>query len=528
METAVPSTLVFPTLYWPGWKGEVDGQAAAIRPSDGSGLITLDVPAGSHEITLRLTRTPVRLMAELVSLTAVFLLFWLLKPSRPQSWRPYWLGLAGLILLMIVARLWRERPLSDDNLTWDFAQMGYLHHDVDGAPYDNGLILSSYEITPDSVAAGDMLELRLNWQNPVEAQVTAALYVPAVNWAFLADWPAPPPVVAGTAVIQNEQTIIQLPVPANAPAGLYVPRLQVDGASPLTPSGQTRGDLFLRPVRIMESVVSDQFSVFSLDVQAVQVFQRDAETLDVQLAWWTQTPLSSNYNVGLRLTDANGQFLRLMDAQTGYGFQPSSLWPAGEGVNDWLAIELPPEEHEFPYVLLAALYDARDPNTTLLLRRLGELVPGEDGLIFRPTERVFVLPEGVEPVTAVFGDVIQLEGYEVEQSGNQLDITLYWRALADGRDDYMRFVHLVDTAVGPQPAIQNDNRPQNGTYPTGQWAVGEIVTDKVMLDLTALPAGEYRVGVGFYPVGEGALTAVDENGAEAADGRFWLPVVVER
>ncbi|HFE67422.1 MAG TPA: hypothetical protein ENJ93_09185 [Chloroflexi bacterium] len=258
------------------------------------------------------------------------------------------------------------------------------------------------------------------------------------------------------------------------------------------------------------------------------MIQRAPEALDVQLAWWTQMPISPNYNVALRLTDANGRFLRLMDAQTGYGFQPSSLWPTGEWVNDWLAIGLPPEEHEFPYILLAALYDARDPNTTLLLRRLGELVPGEDGLVFRPTEPVFTLPEGIDPVSAVFGDVIRLEGYEMEQSGDQLDITLYWRTLADGRDDYMRFVHLVDTAVSSQPIIQDDNRPQNGTYPTGQWAKGEVVADKVTLDLTELPAGTYRVGVGFYPVGGEALTAVDENGAEVTDGRFWLPFVVER
>ncbi len=528
VETAVPSTLTFPTLYWPGWAGQVDGQAVEIRPSDGSGLITLDMPAGSHEVALRLTRTPVQLAAELVSLTAVFLLLWLLKPARPQSWRPYLLGLAGLILVIIVARLWPERPLSDDNLTWDFTQMGYLHHDVDGVPYDNGLILSSYEITPDSVAAGETLELRVNWQNSVAAEVTAALYSPAINWIPLANPPAPPAIAEGTAVIQNEQIIIQLPIPANAPAGLYVPRLRVNGASPLTPSGQTRGDIFFRPIRVTDSITNHQLPITSLNVQAVQVIQRTPDVLDVQLAWLTQTPLSPNYNVGLRLTDANGQFLRLMDAQTGYGFQPSSLWPAGEGVNDWLAIELPPEEHEFPYVLLAALYDVRDPNTTLLLRRLGELVPGEDGLIFRPTERVFILPEGIESATAVFGSIIQLEGYEMAQSGDQLDITLYWRALADGRDDYIRFVHLVDTAVGPQPITQDDNRPQNGTYPTSQWAAGEIVVDKITLDLSGLPTGDYRVGVGFYPEGGGALTAVDENGAEVADGRFWLPVLVER
>lgn len=530
VETAGPSVLTFPTLFWPGWQAKLDGEAAPIRPSDGTGLITLDVPAGQHEIMLHLTRTPLRLAAELVSLAAFFLLLWLLKPSAPPSWRSVGLALAGLLLLLVAVRLWPERPLPENNLTWDFAQMGYLHHDVAGVPYDNGLVLSGYEIVSDSLAAGETFTLHLNWQNPQNTAVTVALYTPAINWIPISHPPAPPPIAAETAVIQNEQTTIRLPIPANAPAGLYVPRLHLAGAAPLSPSGQTRGDIFLRPIRLISSGADLPSPPGKLDVQVIQAVPRTTDTLDVQLAWWTETPLSPNYNVALRLTDAHGRFLRLQDTQPGFGFQPSSLWPAGEWVNDWLSLDLPSEEHDFPYGLLAVLYDVREPNTAVLTRRLGELVPGQEGLVFRPTQRLFALPEGIEPATAVFGDVIRLEGYAVQQSGELLEVTLYWRALTDQRGEYVRFVHLVDTAVGPQPLLQDDNLPRSGSYPTSQWAAGEIVSDEITLSLADLPPGTYQIGVGFYPAGPEAqpLTAVDEQGNEVANGRIWLPFTLER
>ena len=81
IETASPVSLIFPTLHWPGWMGEMDGERVAIQPSPGSGLIMLDVPAGSHEIILKLTRTPVRLAAELISLTALLLTLWFVRPD---------------------------------------------------------------------------------------------------------------------------------------------------------------------------------------------------------------------------------------------------------------------------------------------------------------------------------------------------------------------------------------------------------------------------------------------------------------
>jgi hypothetical protein len=67
---------------------------------------------------------------------------------------------------------------------------------------------------------------------------------------------------------------------------------------------------------------------------------------------------------------------------------------------------------------------------------------------------------------------------------------------------------------------QVDSWPVQGTYPTSQWQVGEVVEDKYMVQLAAeLPPGQYRLQVGWYllatlqrlPVVDEAGTAVDDK-----------------
>ncbi len=61
------------TLYYPGWKVWLDGVGVDIDAH--SGLIEFVVPPGSHSVRVQFIETPVRLMADFVSLLS---LFWLL------------------------------------------------------------------------------------------------------------------------------------------------------------------------------------------------------------------------------------------------------------------------------------------------------------------------------------------------------------------------------------------------------------------------------------------------------------------
>jgi hypothetical protein len=74
--------------YFPGWKIFIDGAEAPIDFSNPSGLIYFSVPAGVHEIDAKFMNTPVRTVAEFISLAGLILLllasFFFRKP-RPKT-----------------------------------------------------------------------------------------------------------------------------------------------------------------------------------------------------------------------------------------------------------------------------------------------------------------------------------------------------------------------------------------------------------------------------------------------------------
>ncbi len=519
VETGTPTTLIFPTLHWPGWIGEMDGEQVAIRPSPGSGLIMLDVPEGSHTITLRLTRTPVRLMAEMMSLVAFLLTIgllvrdWKFKVSR-QS-----LIASLLVLIMAIAlHLWPESTLPTNNLTWDFDQMAYLHHD-EAIQFSSGAVLNDYTFSHDTITAGETLVTKLGWETTastgVPTQATLALTTPAKYRQLEA-----PLLVEQTQIVQAGPTRYQLEIPTDAPPGLYVPRLTLDNGRALTPSGQTRGDLYLRPLRIISSsVIRHPSSATSLDARVIQAEVKD-NVLNVQLAWWTALPLSHNYNVSLRLLDAEGMLLSQFDTQPGFGFLPSSGWPISEWVNDWLTL-IPPDwpADRAPYALTVQLYEI-DTGQIVLVRRLGDL---DQSLTFRPQTHEIGLSENLAGETAVFTQnstpIIQLNGWQKQPD----ELALTWQSLAATATNYTRFLHVTDPVTGEMLA-QVDGYAMGSSYPTSQWLPGEIIIDTIRLDWSSLP-DDATIWVGWYEnLGDAfpRLTAVTSDGPPYPDNRVPL------
>jgi hypothetical protein len=122
------------------------------------------------------------------------------------------------------------------------------------------------------------------------------------------------------------------------------------------------------------------------------------------------------------------------------------------------------------------------------------------------------------------GDVIALDSIEAApialSRGEEVQVTLNWRALAATAANYVVFVHLLD-AHGALIA-QRDAPPLNGARPTFQWEPGEWVEDRIALQVPADAApGEYRLAIGLYDGGTGRrlpLTAPD--GTHLADDRL--------
>jgi hypothetical protein len=523
----VPSpgaTITLPTLFWPGWKAEIDGVPSGIEPAPGSGLIMLKVPSGEHEVALKLARTPSRIFAELISFAAILAALWISRNTI--SWKPrriHLVVLAGLVALFIFLRLLTQQPSSAEDLTWDFDQLAYLHHNQEGVSYEDGARLGRYTYSSDEVAAGEIVTIALTWEAAGNAPATLAIVSAAIN-RFKGIQPA----ASQTHPVEPGETVYRFLIPDNAPAGLYVPRLYLDEALPLTSSGQTRGHLFLRPIRIIDQRLPAGPGHSDLDARLLDVTHEKAERLEVQMQWLTQRGLTHNYNLSLRLADDDGVVLAQFDGQPGYGFMPSSGWAPGQWVDEWLGLPLPADwpadDPADPLALVVHLYDV-ETGTTMLTRRLGQLVWQEGRLALQASEPDLPIPEGTSPAGAIFDTTIALRGYTLDRSDDALKVTLFWEALADVAEDYYHFVHLVDPTSG-EVLRQHDTMPRNNSYPTSQWSPGEIVADPATIDLAEVSPGDYIVFVGLYRNLGNAyprLPAYDSEGLPLPDNRFPLP-----
>ncbi len=132
------------------------------------------------------------------------------------------------------------------------------------------------------------------------------------------------------------------------------------------------------------------------------------------------------------------------------------------------------------------------------------------------------LPEGA----VNFDDKVGLLSAEIPTPtltpNGLFELTLNWQSLSPIEDDYTVFVQVLDendTIVG-----QVDSWPVQGTYPTSQWEVGEIVRDPYQVQLAPeLASGNYRLVVGFYRLRDlRRLPVLDTSGTTIED-RFIVP-----
>ncbi|RLC84960.1 MAG: hypothetical protein DRJ03_12890 [Chloroflexi bacterium] len=488
--------IAFPLLYWPGWAAQVDGEPVNVWPVAGSGYLALEMGPGEHAVTLRLGRTPVRAAAEAVSLvTALALLFIIVKTSKFGL--PVFLSLVVLVLLVLFQKPgFSEKTWFLPDLTMDFINMPYLHHDPEGA--------LSYTLSANELSPGDTLTITLNWPHATTLRLVSPAAVRHPELVPLAE----------AAVSSSPYPPVSLSLPKDTPRGIYLLQL---------------GDQYLRPVRVPRgpSLPPDAplLAPFGPDIwlHGATIAQFDPARLSVRLAWSAARPVAANYAVSLRLLDSNDQLRLALDTQPGYGFLPTSLWRPGELVTDRYILalpdDLPPGDS---YHLQVLLYQAATLEPVGQARMGDFALPLSTPFEAQATLRIFSLPPLEHPLNVDFGGEVRLAGYDLEQDENALYLTLWWQARQAPEDDYTVFVHLFDP-TSDAIVVQSDAGPRNGTYPTFRWAEGEMVSETVTLPLADVPEGTYRLAVGLYDRTVTRLPAIGPDGERLPDDRVILP-----
>jgi len=112
-------------------------------------------------------------------------------------------------------------------------------------------------------------------------------------------------------------------------------------------------------------------------------------------------------------------------------------------------------------------------------------------------------------------------GYAVDKDtvrpGDHLPVVLYWQALSPMNEDYVVFIHLVNSA---QTLSAQFDAPRGVTNQTTRyWKSGDVFSDtyEVSIPVTAFAPDDVAVRVGLY---RPAAAAAGEKRAGTAVGRF--------
>jgi hypothetical protein len=119
------------------------------------------------------------------------------------------------------------------------------------------------------------------------------------------------------------------------------------------------------------------------------------------------------------------------------------------------------------------------------------------------------------------GEVVNLMGYNLSsievESGEAINLTLYWQCRRRMDEDYTVFVHLLDEEG--EIVVQKDNWPRENTYPTSIWDEGEVIEDEYTLTIGEdVPQGDYRIVVGMYLLATGERLSISGDDAHTLEG----------
>ena len=522
------------TIYYPGWTAMLDGQVRLqTYPSTDLGLLTVDMPSGTHTLILRWEGTLLARVASALSLIALLgAAVWclLLRPKHP-------LAVPLLILLALGALAVFSHPATgavvapSASVESDSIQLLGYQLAPDGEQH---LLVRPFWYTKQPAPE----DLQVRWQlldqnGQVLTQVEGKPYYGTTS---AADWP--PGTVARDAY--------RLPLPSGQFSASYQLAAQIDsrdGGPAATPvvvgrvempgmQGTEPDPAASTDVRFGESIALRGYGLL-VNGNPVSLAQtpppsvRPGDKLEFLLYWQGNGQIDKDYHGFLHLLDQSGNALAKRDQSAGSIYATSMTWDTTRGQPDRYRIIVPPNSPGGLYSAAVGLYDHQ--TFERLPVRAGR--SGEDSSYFQlPPVKVLGqgadMPQHVLP--ARFGDIARLEGYTLKapaqvHPGDELRLTLYYEAEKNSGQNLTRFVQLHNPGLGM--AAQKDSIPQEGQNPTWSWVPGEQIREEVTLSVApdARP-GQYTLAVGLYDAQNGGarVPALDEAGHPLPDSRVIL------
>ncbi len=535
-------------FYYPGWRVTVDGDPVDIAPTDPEGLIAFDIPPGRHTIHVRFGETPLRLVADaisIISLMAGILVCWYIgksgnweQPHQPTNLPIYqYISLLISILLLIAKFAVIDRgvtPLRRANL-----REGRLHQ-VDSPAqitFGDEFLLLGYDALPESVASGERFDVGTYWRALQPGGPDYGITVHVVGpqgrgWEGSnirpARWHRSPPPVGEWSPDQYADVGLSVPLLPATPPGAYTVEVVAFERGTLAPlaahaaAGQSLGLAVplgqIQVTRPQHSPATDELSTqrgseaffgplrligYSLDREEAA----PGDPFSLTFLWQAHEVPEEDLMARLCLLNAESEAVASFDLPPVRDDFPTGRWLAGEIWRGQHHLRLP-----------ARLQNGEHRWTLQVCRMNGtqcqpvgqEITLGT--LQVDAPDRLWEVPVLDVEVNTRLGDTGTLLGANLKpetlKPGVTLTVTLVWRAEAEMETSYRVFLHLL--APDGTLAAQSDGEPANWNRPTTGWLPGEYITDVHTLTLpNDAPSGEYTLSAGLYiPDGE-RLTAPD-------------------
>jgi hypothetical protein len=541
IQTPSPFVPVFNTFDFAGWRAWVDGLEVAITPTDPYGLISVEVPAGTHELRVSFGSTPVRAWADMVSGASLVLLaataFLSLtsrraarsaklgstvsqcvgtaaggstaSPAAQYQPRGLTCGQAwGTIGVVAIAFVLKTLYIDPSWVGYRRATLGI----VSNANFANRLILMGAD-RPSKAVSGQRTEIVMYWRVPaaVDAEYSTTAYLVDEQGMVLAhaDNQHPgdtPTTVWGTANYARDPHVFTLP--AGTPPGRYAVHagvypygkpdqtldvLDANGAPAgrsvvlttlevVRPPRPPREEELPMLVRLGRPLGAD-LTLLGCDLAVHQV--RTGDRLPLVLYWKAEATVGPAVTVQLQLLDAAGAVAYSQDVPPVPGYD-TGQWRRGDIWRGSQVLTIP----------------ARLPGgvCTLAVSRAGGPAAALGQVDVQAPAHQFTAPRLTYAQQATFGNLASLVGYDWAgdlRPDGEVTVTLVWRAEREDAGAYKTFVHLLR----PDGSLLagSDAVPGNWERPTSSWVAGEYIADPHRLRLPGdVEPGVYRLEVGLY------------------------------
>jgi hypothetical protein len=536
---AESAPLRFNQFYFPGWQVRLDnGSILPAYPTTNLGLLTVDLPRGTHQLTLTWTGTLVQRIAGIISIITLALLAGLSWWQGRRKLAVVPLALLGVALAATFARpalanaQTPTQPLEAEGVRL----LGYRTEQSE----PTHLYLHPYWYV---LSGSPNPNLQAHWQLQDETGAVRSEMIsgPYYNASTPRTWPP------GTLV----EDAYSLPLPPGLPAGSYTLTLQLEA------DGTSSAAINVGTITLSEATPRQEIPMMATDAlfddeirlagfaapngnqpatpanaseQSPAIFKAGEDAI-YRLYWRAAKTPTQNYHSYIHLIDSAGNAIYHSDQLPGPWFRPPKGWDTYYLQRDTHVLEIPSDAPGGLYWPSVGLYEIRQMNR-MALTSGGQPVPGD---VFRlPPIKVVGAPTKPPIVRAArFDDGFRLLGYDLDipreglHPGTQFQVTLYYRSDAKTDKDYTRFFHLYNPDLGL--AAQVDSPPQGGINPTWSWVPGETIVDTVTLQVAEdAPPGEYRLFTGFYDAqANGArLDVQDEAGQSLPDSGVILQTVM--